>query len=421
MDTRETMMDKERALESGWRSVRAGIGRRILTLGLGFLASSCGPDRTDNSPAISRPGEEWTLSPNPTLEIGGALAEGPSALFRVSGARTLPDGRIVIWQSDGEILLFAEDGAFERFLGREGEGPGEFRWVEEVALVMGTGDLRVLDPSNSRITTLTPEGELQAMVRVEPNPLVLARTWRGQPDGSFVGWVEESLRKAVAREERGLGIVRDSIHVIRLTDAGVEVLETREGGARFWTRSGNVTMGSYPPLGRRLLTALGPRMFAQGFNDQGVFQVLSLEGDTVGVVRAVTPRRPISPEVRAQAEREFLARTHLDPVLGEGREEMFRRILEGAPEPEYLPLVDLAEFDTEGNLWLRRYEPGPPGPSIWEVHSAQGEVRAQVVIPQAMDLLEIGPQHILGLIEDSLDVESVVRFDLGRTGVAPDR
>ena len=141
----------------------------------------------------------------------------------------------------------------------------------------------------------------------------------------------------------------------------------------------------------------------------------------MGTVESVTPKRPIPPAAWDEAVRKFLASTHFEPLLGEQQEDVFGRILKGTPKPEHLPLVDRAEFDTDGQLWLRRFELESSGPSLWEVHSTEGEFLAEVSIPLELELLEIGPRHALGLLRDSLDVERVARFELVRDGEASDR
>ena len=76
-------------------------------------------------------------------------------------------GRLVAW--DGElgylvypvggayIKVFGHDGTFQRKIGREGDGPGEFRGIIDVDVV--DGRIVVLDPRRGRIFVLSPTGE----------------------------------------------------------------------------------------------------------------------------------------------------------------------------------------------------------------------------------------------------------------------
>lgn len=65
-----------------------------------------------------------------------------------------------------EVKVFDGSGRFLRVIGREGEGPGEFRRIS--ALVITPGDsLYVLDNGNSRLTAFSPA---HGMVRTAPLP-----------------------------------------------------------------------------------------------------------------------------------------------------------------------------------------------------------------------------------------------------------
>ncbi len=57
-----------------------------------------------------------------------------------------------------EIQVYSEDGEFQRTIGREGEGPGEFRLAFNLML-LPSGDIGVLQAFPSKFVGLTPEGE----------------------------------------------------------------------------------------------------------------------------------------------------------------------------------------------------------------------------------------------------------------------
>ena len=78
--------------------------------------------------------ERWRISPEPLLRLGGWGASAVQEFFRIRAGRVLEDGSIVVAQQ-GELLLFAADGALIRYLGREGNGPGEFKSPVSVEVV----------------------------------------------------------------------------------------------------------------------------------------------------------------------------------------------------------------------------------------------------------------------------------------------
>lgn len=57
-----------------------------------------------------------------------------------------------------EIKVYSEDGEYLRTIGREGEGPGEFRGARSMFWVPG-GNIGVLQPFPGKIVVLTPEGD----------------------------------------------------------------------------------------------------------------------------------------------------------------------------------------------------------------------------------------------------------------------
>jgi hypothetical protein len=366
-------------------------------------------------PEEGDPAEKWELSPHPSLILGGAEADENAAFHHLRAGTTLPDGRIVLLQPS-EITLFSPDGRFLKRLGGEGEGPGEFRNAVGIGLMPTSGLLRVLDSGNGRITELSPE---EGAVSTEPMPhwwTFMFAHLVGQPDGSFVGAIRKGMLSLAGQDRRSaeVGPRTDSVLVLRISGSMVDTLSVQETGILVTARAGNMTLTLYPPFGRRLLTAAGPGIFAQGYSDEGKFRVFDLESREVGVARVRVQRRLITDEERAAAEEQFLVRYGRNPLSGQPLQGQLDDILKDAPRPDTLPLVDEAFFDTEGNLWLRQFDPLPRSEVVWEIHSERGDFLARALMPSDLQVFEIGPAHVLALRRDSLDVETVVRFALTR-------
>jgi hypothetical protein len=69
------------------------------------------------------------------------------------------DGNVYMLDAQlNEIKVYSEDGEFLRTIGREGEGPGEFRAAFSIMIVPG-GNIGVLQTFPSKIVLLTPEGD----------------------------------------------------------------------------------------------------------------------------------------------------------------------------------------------------------------------------------------------------------------------
>lgn len=75
---------------------------------------------------------------------------------------------VVSAQAPFEISVFDSRGRFERTIGREGGGPGEYKRI--TALAIGSSDsLYVFDPGNARVTVLTDTGTVRRTAPVPGN------------------------------------------------------------------------------------------------------------------------------------------------------------------------------------------------------------------------------------------------------------
>lgn len=137
----------------------------------------------------------------PALEerfvLGGA-PEGPESFFRVdpSLVGVGPGGEIhVLDPLNHRIVVFSPEGDVLRTLGREGDGPGEFRQPFAMAVAEG-GTIVVADRARRTLTRLTPRGEPLEPVAVEApifgaadvdivgaTPVFLWWRWTGRASG----------------------------------------------------------------------------------------------------------------------------------------------------------------------------------------------------------------------------------------------
>ena len=90
----------------------------------------------------------------PIATLGGASLPFESGM--TSFVAMMSDGRFVVapTMNVGEIAIFRASGEYERVVGREGDGPGEYRNIR--AVLVGADDtIRVVEPS--RVTRLAPD------------------------------------------------------------------------------------------------------------------------------------------------------------------------------------------------------------------------------------------------------------------------
>ena len=104
-------------------------------------------------PGDPEPPYEIEMVPGPLFE-GGLLSEDDWVSAWVAGVERLPDGGFLFWDATtpSRILAVSPDGADRRWIGREGEGPGEYRFVSWVRALEDR--VHVFDMINNRRTAL---------------------------------------------------------------------------------------------------------------------------------------------------------------------------------------------------------------------------------------------------------------------------
>jgi hypothetical protein len=102
------------------------------------------------------------------LELVVTLGErdGPGRVWRPSAMAVDSRENYYVAHGDGgfaatQIWVFDRDGAFTRTIGRDGEGPGEYRLISRIDVLPGD-TLLVFDARLRRRTTLAPEGSVVA-------------------------------------------------------------------------------------------------------------------------------------------------------------------------------------------------------------------------------------------------------------------
>jgi hypothetical protein len=133
----------------------------------------------------------WRIDPTPITAIGVADGSADQELAAVSGARRLSDGRVGIANGKPlELRVYDAHGVLLRRIGRQGDGPGEFRGRLDL-LPAGDDSLLVYDQGSQRLSLFGIDGKLahEWPASAEGSPrgqLVLFR-------GSFAGGVSANL------------------------------------------------------------------------------------------------------------------------------------------------------------------------------------------------------------------------------------
>ena len=343
-----------------------------------------------------------TTAERPELRIG--TTDGPlmTQLFRVEGALRLPDGRIVVLnRGTKEIRFFDATGSFMSSLGRDGDGPGEFRDPIEIS-VLTPDSLLVWDWALNRVSVVTVEG---AFVRVfvpqptAPNPtgrigvaehgrtVVIGSHEVRIPSGS--GFIPQRLLLLRYDVE---GVLRDTAATLPYGSVGVIDAESRmAGGPIFEAR------GSFATDGTNLYLADG--------SDPEV-RVLNASQQLGRILRWTPPDRTVTPEDvdRYKSER-------LEGLSG-GALQLTRKRYEAVPAADQFPAVSNILVDSDGNTWVRRFQQPFSELQTWWRFDSEGTFRCALDLPVELYVLQIDTGFVLAVAKDDLGTESVVTFRL---------
>lgn len=410
---------------SNLAAVRNGL---VLTLALGAcgeapppaadtdstVRDSAGVRMVENSAPAWSDESAWRLGDAPRLDIG--RLEGPKAtqFFQVSAGTRLSDGSFVLGSfGSHDLRRFTTGGEHVWTVGREGEGPGEFAGLTQVAV--GPGDtILTYDFRQRRISRFGPDGSFGD-----------ARPLEGASEGGFA-FVEALLPDGRAVYTwRVFGdavdgpppegeIRRDTIgvHVSGLPGDSARELGRFPGPEMVVLQSGetdggfNITISS-PAFGRSTEIAAGPAGVWIGDTDRFEIRRYAFDGRLEAIVsRAFQPRVVDDALVRRAMDEE------LQDADDDNEGRLIRRRWEEIPIPATLPAYESLAVDRQGNLWVQLFEIPGARERVWSVFSAAGVWLCDVSFPDRFRPLEIGDDYVLGRFGDELDVEHVQMWDL---------
>jgi hypothetical protein len=227
------------------------------------------------------------------LRIGSLEGDGPEVFGSVAGLAVDDLGRIhVLDRQANEIRVFDREGDHVRTVGRAGEGPGELG--DPIGITAGPeGRIWITDPSNTRYSVFDTAGSHVADHRRRIGGYAVP--WSGGFDShgrlveTTVASGEDGLRRVFVRFDSALSSA-DTLEAPPYQSESFE-LETESS-----------YMAANVPFTPGRVTALAPDGTVwTGVNEAYAFAHVSLDGDTLRVVRKQHEPAPVTAEEREEA------------------------------------------------------------------------------------------------------------------------
>jgi hypothetical protein len=364
--------------------------------------------------------EPVQLPAEPRIVLGQGSA-GPEDQFgRVAGATRLGDGRLVVADGQGlTVSVYDTTGSLLSRRGGRGAGPGEYMFLQgplrapgDTLMVIdgGTQRVTVLDPSTVEVADTRP---LAAISFTRPPSTPGGRSISGRrilhlhgrfADGRYLGSHPATLNDPQPTESR---VWRDSLVLWSVATPGElgDSLGIIVGAQHYLHFGEGFITGGEPPFGFGESLAVAGDRFYYGTGERFEIEERTPDGRIVRLIRLCESTDVISAaDMDAEIERRL-----------SGYDENTLRVEEPAlrslPQPEagaaYLEFLP----DDGGRLWIRDLT-RPGQPQRWKVVDREGRWLGDVLTPEDVTVLEVGPDYLLGQHTDNLDVQTVRLYDV---------
>lgn len=399
----------------------------VAALLTGLIAAGCGPGEraargptvrdsagvriVENAPADTT--ETWSLGDRPVLEIGAVQGSVEYQLDGIADIARGPDGTLIVAERGSrELSVFDSAGRHVRTAGGEGGGPGEFRFVSELAWLPGD-TLGAWDLRQNRLSLFTPAGAfLRARTLAPPADAVSLRLLGVLDSGDLVvggsgsaggGPSEGAFRRTVRLYRYGEG---------REPEARLDSVPGDERFRWSYRMDGRDAFLMMPqPFGSETSFAVKGDRVCSSPGARFEVRCRSADGRLRTIIRDSAGRRTVTGEA---VERLVESR-----VEGIDRKEFRARVRRAHEEvegvPDVMPALDRLLVDPEGRLWAGVYRPPyEEGARQWLVFGPAGVRRATVRMPGGFTPHTIDDGRVVGRWEGELGVDFVRVYRLRR-------
>ena len=365
------------------------------------VTDSAGIEIVTNHLPLWQPGEEWRIEGEPFLVLGEIQGE-PSKQFTSPTARRFSDGRILVSeQGERELRLFSADGEWLWTAGGRGDGPGEFKNLQDTHVLRGDTVL-VFDRPAKRASWFDSAGQFIRSERFAEGGMPVTGAGGTVLDSDI--WLIQF--RVEAPDSAGLDRWQNEILLMSSDGQRRATLDTLTTILSHVWRRGNYAMfEGLPFFSRPILAAGNGRAYVSDATSWNI-QVFDSNGRLDRLIR-----RDWTPEAVTESDvDERLARQRKwgeDRTTSEDRRKAHLRLLEkGARLSETKPALSDCFVDREGNLWTLDWampERGYPERQ-YNVFDSKGVGLGPVTVPAGMRLTDVGEDYVLGTVSDDLGI-----------------
>lgn len=333
----------------------------------------------------------------PILELGGA-DDGAESFFSVPGAGVAfgPAGQIVVLDAGNKhVRVFSELGDFVRTIGREGEGPGEFRYPSSLS-IDSAGTITVHDFGHRALLHFDSSGTYRDQtaapaavfgpIRRDDDGYVFATRRRDSDTGQF------HLRLHTATDQDTMELAEVLLpepHAVTYESCGVSItLPPLFADPPSWdARAGRVVLSGAP--------AYSVRIFDNGTEVRRVRRAIDPD--------AVTPEAALR-------------------ELGDGEEWSIGdrpctvppdEVVEQRGVAELIPAIGKVTVAPDGSVWVQREVIGEDAGPV-DMFDDTGEYIGTLPPTTPWPLAFAGRDRIIALEMDDSNVQSVVVYRIHR-------
>lgn len=369
-------------------------------------------------------GQVWESDKTLVSEVSIGVLNG-DAEYQFGELRAIAadeESRMYAYDAHGPVLrVYSPDGTWLRDIGREGEGPGEYKRPDSGLAILPDGRVAMRDPGNGRILFYSPDGEYLDYFRIAGS-FNTSRPLIADTSGALVTFIITNLGTSVFEWERGHARFHADGTVDTLAMPDLAYDEAMVSGQH--EGSSSTSNVPFTPFQATAYSPFG--YYIVGITEDYSFDLLRPEG-VLRIRRSYEPV-PVDPS-EAAAERERMTDNFKQQFPGWK--------WNGLPIPDVKPAYQGFYPADDGRIWVQVSAPSERymdtaeqraeeerlghtvnpfrAPVRFDVFEATGEYLGQVSTPEGFSLRPrpvFRGDTVWGVVRDEFDVQRLHRFRL---------